>query len=112
MLAAAVAPPPGVPPSEWLYILAALAAILSTWLVIRSAWKKYIRQRQAEAVEKAESTKAMLGNADATRENTKALQKMSEEWKLFAQETRTQLNEHRVELNGHSERLGRLEHPN
>jgi len=105
MLGEAVTPPPGVPPSEWLYIIAALASILATWLVIRSAWKRYIKQRQAEAVEKAESTKAMLGNADATRENTRALEKMSRDINAFMMETRAQLKEH-------NERIGRLEHPN
>lgn len=112
MLAAAAVPPPGVPPSEWLYILAAIGTLIATYLVIRSAWKKYIKQRQAEAVEKADSTKAVLGNADATRANTKALEQMSRDITAFMQETRTQLKEHRDELNGHSERIGRLEHPN
>jgi hypothetical protein len=102
---------PSVPPSEWLYIFAAIATLIATYLVIRSAWKKYVKQRQEEAVDKAESTKAMLGNAEATRANTAALEQMSRDVNAFVQETRVQLQEHRAELNGHNERLGRLEHP-
>lgn len=104
MLAEAVAPPPGIPPSEWLYIIAALATIVGTWLVIRSAWKRYIRQRQAEAVDKADSTKAAIGLTEATRENTAALGKLGQDFHDFAIETR-------AALDGHSERLRRLEHP-
>jgi hypothetical protein len=104
MLITAAVAAHAVPPSEWLYILAAIATLVGTVLVIRSAWKKYIKQRQGEAVEKAELSKAILGNMEATRENTAALGKLGADFHDFALETRSQLN-------GHAERLGYLEHP-
>lgn len=102
MLTAAAAAPAAVPPSELLYILAALATLIATGLAIRSGWKKYIKQRQQEAVEKAELSRAIHGNADATRENTAELRKLGQDFHDFATDTR-------ATLNGHAERLRNLE---
>jgi hypothetical protein len=103
-VAQAVTAAPGVPPSEWLYIIAALGTILATCAAIRSAWRKYIRQRQAEAVEKSDLLKAIADNAEATRANTAAMGKLSLDFHDFAGRTQAQLN-------GYGERIGRLERP-
>lgn len=94
----------GIPPSEWLYILAALATLIGAGLAIRSGLNRYIRQRQDEAVNKADLQRAILSNAEATRDNTIALGKMAQDFHDFTLETR-------ATLNGHAERLGNLEHP-
>lgn len=93
-----------VPPSEWLYIIAALATIVCTFFGARAGLNKYIGQRQKEAVDKADLQRAILGNVEATRENTVALTKMATDFHDFALETR-------AALNGHAERLGHLERP-
>lgn len=104
MLATAAAAAPGVPPSEWLYIIAALATLIATVMAVRSAWRKYIGQRQSEAVEKSELSKAFFDNAEATRENTAALNQLGLDFHNFAGRTEARLN-------GHEERIGRLERP-
>lgn len=104
MLATAAAAAPGVPPSEWLYILAALATIVATVLVVRSAWRKYIKQRQTEAVEKSELSQAIFANATATRENTAALGRLGLDFHDFAGKTE-------AKLNGFRDRIDRLERP-
>lgn len=102
--ATAPAASPPVSPSEWLYILAALVTIVTGWLALRSALRKWVGQREKEAVEKADLSKAIMGNIEATRANTEALGKMGQDFHDFATETRSQLN-------GHAERIGRLERP-
>jgi hypothetical protein len=99
----------GVPPSEWLYIVAAIVTIVVAALAVRSGFNRFIKQRESEAVEKAGLSQAIMGNAEAihgnaeaTRENTAALGKLGQDFHDFATETR-------ASLNGHAERLRHLE---
>jgi len=101
---AQAAQPAAVSPSEWLYIIAAVVTVVGGGFAIRSGFKRFIKQREQEAVEKAELSKAIVANIEATRANTEALGKMGQDFHDFATETRAQLN-------GHSERLRHLERP-
>lgn len=91
-----------VSPAEWLYIAAAIATLIGGAFAVRSAFNRYITQRQEEAVEKAALSRAIHGNAEATRENTAELRKMGQDFHDFAIDTR-------ATLNGHAERLRNLE---
>jgi nitrogen fixation/metabolism regulation signal transduction histidine kinase len=102
MLIADAAAGGGVSPVEWIYIIGAVLMIVVSSMAIRSGFNRFIGQRQTEAVEKANLSKAIIDGAEATRENTAALTKMGQDFHDFATETR-------ATLNGHAERLRHLE---
>lgn len=93
VLADSAAPPSGTN-WDWVYVLAAAATIIGGLVALRSAWVRFIQQRQAEAVEKNTLSVAINGNADATRENTLALGKLSADFAALAAETREALHQH------------------
>lgn len=105
----------GASAATWLEIagtvVGTIAGVVVAVLMIRSAFRKYVRQQQAEAVEKVDLSRAIHANAEATRENTGAIHAMSEEFRALSEEFRAFARDTRAALNGHAEQLASLRHP-